>query len=177
MGAAITTRHIVVRSLSPKNTRGTLSCGNLVVPCALGRGGITSRKREGDGATPRGSLALEGGFYRPGAHRRPRTAIHLAPTLPADGWCDAPNDRNYNCRVRHPYSASAEHLWRTDSLYDIVVVLGYNRRPRLRGRGSAIFLHVAKPGYTPTEGCVALAYGDLVKVLAAIGPRTRLVVV
>ena len=177
MGAAITVRHIVVRSLSPKRTRGSLRYGNLVVPCALGRGGTTSRKREGDGATPRGAFRLEHGYFRPDLHRRPRTVLPLSPTRHDDGWCDAPNDRNYNCRVRHPYPASAEHLWRTDVLYDVVVVLDYNRRPRRRGAGSAIFLHVAKPGYPPTEGCVALAYPDLVKVLAAIGPRTRLVVV
>ena len=88
---------------------------------------------------------------------------------PRDGWCDAPADRNYNRPVRHPYPASAERLWRADGLYDVVVVLGYNDRPRVRGRGSAIFMHVARPGYAPTEGCIALARPHLLRVLDAAG--------
>ena len=92
-----------------------------------------------------------------------------------DGWCDAPADRNYNRPVRLPYAASAERLWREDELYDVVVILNYNVRPRSRGRGSAIFMHVARPGYAPTEGCIALARGHLLRLLerlrvpAAIG--------
>jgi L,D-peptidoglycan transpeptidase YkuD (ErfK/YbiS/YcfS/YnhG family) len=166
-----------VRSLAPGRTRGTLRCGNLTLPCALGRGGISSRKREGDGATPRGVFRFEGGFFRSDAHRRPQTALHFAATQRHDGWCDAADDRNYNRFVRHPYPKSAECLWRDDGLYDVVLVIGYNRRPRRRGAGSAIFMHVAKEGYEPTEGCIALAYPDLVKVLAYIGPATRLVVI
>ncbi len=170
-------RHIVVRSLSPKSTRGHVRCGPLVLPCALGRGGITSRKREGDGATPRGVFRLEGGFFRPDLRPRPRTGLPLAATRPDDGWCDATEDRNYNRRIRHPYPASAERLWRKDGLYDVVVVLGYNRRPRVRGAGSAIFLHVAAAGLSPTEGCVALAYRDVLKLLSLARRRTRLIVV
>lgn len=94
-----------------------------------------------------------------------------------DGWCDAANDGNYNRRVRHPYSASAEHIWRADALYDVVAVLDYNRRPRKRGAGSAIFMHVASSGLKPTEGCVALARPDLLKVLRYVGRRTQLLVV
>ena len=90
------------------------------------------------------------------ARRLPARAIR-----PDDGWCDASADRNYNRPVRHPYSASAERLWRSDGLYDLVVVLAYNERPRVRGRGSAIFMHVARPGYAPTEGCIALARAHL----------------
>jgi L,D-peptidoglycan transpeptidase YkuD (ErfK/YbiS/YcfS/YnhG family) len=87
-----------------------------------------------------------------------------------DGWCDAPGDRNYNRPVRHPYPASAERLWRDDALYDMVVVLRHNQRPRLRGRGSAIFMHVARPGYLPTEGCIALERGHLLRVLERLRP-------
>lgn len=166
-----------MRSLAPGRTQGTLRCGNLVLPCALGRGGITSRKREGDGATPRGVYRLESGYFRPDRHRRPQTALRLAATQRDGGWCDAADDRNYNCFVRHPYPESAERLWRDDGLYDVVLVIGYNRRPRRRGAGSAIFMHVAKDGYAPTEGCIALAYPDLLKVLARISPATSLIVV
>jgi L,D-peptidoglycan transpeptidase YkuD (ErfK/YbiS/YcfS/YnhG family) len=87
-----------------------------------------------------------------------------------DGWCDAPADRNYNRPVRLPYAATAEHLWRSDALYDVVVVLDYNERPCMRGRGSAIFMHVARPGYAPTEGCIALARPHLLRLLERLAP-------
>jgi L,D-peptidoglycan transpeptidase YkuD (ErfK/YbiS/YcfS/YnhG family) len=145
--------------------------------CALGRSGVRAAKREGDGATPRGTFALERTHYRRDRILRPRTALALRSTRPADGWCDAASDRNYNRPVTHPYPVSAEHLWRRDGLYDLLVVVDYNRRPRRRGCGSAIFMHVAGTGLAPTEGCIALARRDLVKVLAATGPGTRLVVV
>ncbi|WP_083567560.1 L,D-transpeptidase family protein [Hyphomicrobium sp. CS1GBMeth3] len=166
-----------MRSLSPGSTKGRLVCGNLVVPCALGRSGTRSRKREGDGATPRGTFRLESAFFRRDKLMRPGSALPLMASHPDDGWCDATNDRNYNRRVKHPYPASAERLWRRDGLYDIVVVIDYNRRPRRQGVGSAIFMHVAERGHKPTEGCVALARRDLVKLLKRIGRRTRIVIV
>jgi len=92
---------------------------------------------------------------------------------PDDGWCDAPDDRNYNRLVRHPYPARAEQLWREDGLYDIIVVLDHNRRPRVRGAGSAVFLHCAAEGYTPTAGCIAVRRADLVRLLARVGQGAR----
>lgn len=82
-----------------------------------------------------------------------------------DGWCDAPADRNYNRPVRLPYAANAEAIWRADHLYDVVVVLSHNTLPRVRGAGSAIFVHVARPGYEPTEGCIALRREHLLVLL------------
>jgi L,D-peptidoglycan transpeptidase YkuD (ErfK/YbiS/YcfS/YnhG family) len=143
----------------------------------LGRSGLTSRKREGDGATPRGTYRPETARFRPDRLRRPRTSLALSRIAPDEGWCDAAGDRNYNRPVRHPYPGSAERLWRTDGLYDAFVVLDYNRRPRIQGRGSAIFLHIAPEGRKPTEGCVALSRRDLLKVLPRLGPRTRIVIV
>ena len=166
-----------MRSTGAQSTVGRLSFGNLKLRCALGRGGISSRKREGDGATPRGTFQLEGALWRSDALRRPRTAISLRKTRPDDGWCDAANDRNYNCPVKHPYPASAERLWRQDRLYDVIVVLDYNRRPRVRAKGSAIFMHVAEHGLKPTEGCVALARHDLLKLLARVNRKTRITIV
>lgn len=165
-----------MRSLAPGSAVGRLTCGNLVLRCALGRGGISSAKREGDGATPRGTFRIGRVYYRRDRLCRPRTALGLAATRPRDGWCDAADDRNYNRFVTHPYPASAEHLWRTDGLYDVVAVIDYNRRPRTRARGSAIFMHVAEQGLRPTQGCVALARRDLLKVLARLGPHTRIAI-
>jgi L,D-peptidoglycan transpeptidase YkuD (ErfK/YbiS/YcfS/YnhG family) len=131
-------------------------------------------KQEGDGATPRGHWHLVRVLYRADRVRRPRTALPVATLRPDDGWCDAPDDRNYNRPVRHPYGASAERLWRDDRLYDVVVVLDHNHCPRIRGRGSAIFLHLARPGFAPTEGCIAVSEPDMRRLLAGAGPRSGL---
>jgi L,D-peptidoglycan transpeptidase YkuD (ErfK/YbiS/YcfS/YnhG family) len=152
-------------------TRGWLKLGNLTFPCALGRAGVHVRKREGDGATPAGVWSLLCVLYRADRMCRPRTILKTRPLRRHDGWCDAPNDRNYNRLVQHPYPASAERLWRTDGLYDVLVVLNYNARPRVRGKGSAIFLHVMRSGYAPTEGCIALARGHLVRLLERLDGR------
>ena len=142
--------------------------------CALGRTGRRMHKREGDGASPAGVWTLREVYYRSDRLMRPATRLPIRALRPPDGWCDAPADRNYNRRVTHPYPASAEHLWRDDGLYDIVVVLGYNDRPRIKGRGSAIFLHCASPHYKPTEGCIAVRRSDLVGLLARLSRTTTL---
>jgi L,D-peptidoglycan transpeptidase YkuD (ErfK/YbiS/YcfS/YnhG family) len=168
---------LVVRTLNAAATRGTLELGHRRVRCALGRSGRRVGKREGDGASPIGAFALREVFYRADRGPRPLARMPVHRTAPADGWCDSARDANYNRFVRHPYRASAEHLWRCDGLYDLLVVLGYNDRPVLRGRGSAIFIHCARPGYAPTEGCIALARADLVRLMPALrrGMHLRIV--
>ena len=113
-------------------------------------------------------------LYRPDRLRCPETALPTLPIGPSDGWCDAAGDRNYNRRVTLPYPASHEELFRADGLYDICVVLGYNDDPRRQGGGSAIFMHVAAEGFSPTAGCVALRRWDLLKLLR-MSPRGVLV--
>ena len=146
------------------------------VRCALGPSGVIDPqdKREGDGKTPLGILPIRRVLYRPDRGGPPRTALPTAPIAPDDGWCDAPDDPAYNLPVTLPYPASAERMWRDDGLYDLVVVLGYNEDPVQPGRGSAIFLHLAKPDYAPTQGCVALARPDLETVLGLAGPGAAL---
>jgi len=146
---------------------GRLVLGRLVCQAALGRGGLVAQKQEGDGGTPIGLLHLRRVLYRADRVARPRCAVPVEPIAPQDGWCDDPADRAYNTMVRLPYDARHEELWRADGLYDLVGVLGWNDAPVVRGRGSAIFLHVAQPDFAPTEGCIALAPADLVAVLAA----------
>jgi L,D-peptidoglycan transpeptidase YkuD (ErfK/YbiS/YcfS/YnhG family) len=150
--------------------------GPLAFACALGRAGCLARKREGDGATPVGQWQLRRVLYRADRTPRPRTALPVRAIRRDDGWCDAGTDRNYNRPVRHPYPASAERLWRIDQLYDVVVLLGYNDAPRRRGRGSAIFMHVARPGLEPTEGCIALARPHLLRLIERVGPQTSVAV-
>lgn len=155
---------IVVRR-APGNKRQALIClGHGTRRAALGQSGIAALKREGDGATPLGSFALRQVFYRSDRMMRPRTQLPIRAIRTEDGWCDDPASRNYNRLIKLP-SRRAEGLMRKDHLYDLVVVLGYNDRPRVKGKGSAIFLHLARPGYTPTEGCVALSRHDLLMLL------------
>ena len=149
---------------------GWLQCGNRVFRCTLGRGGVTTDKREGDGATPAGAYPLRQLLYRSDRLAPPPNALPTSPLRPRDGWCDDPGHSAYNCPVTLPLDASAESMWRDDHLYDLVVVLGYNDDPVVSGLGSAIFLHVASPEYSPTEGCIALAKEDLLTVLADITP-------
>jgi L,D-peptidoglycan transpeptidase YkuD (ErfK/YbiS/YcfS/YnhG family) len=167
-----TVQQVTVRGIAARPERGLLSLNGLSFSCALGRSGRKSDKREGDGATPIGAFHMRQAFYRADRILRPRTSLPLTALRPDDGWCDEPGDRNYNRRVRHPYQASAEHLWRTDHLYDVVVVLGYNETPRVRGRGSAIFMHVAGENFAATAGCVALRIGDLLRVLERASTAT-----
>ncbi len=104
------------------------------------------------------------------AIKPPKTALPVQSIRPDDGWCDAPLDASYNRPVALPYPASAERMWREDDVYDLVVVLGHNDDPVVPGAGSAIFLHLARPDWSPTEGCVALARGDLEALLAEAKP-------
>jgi L,D-peptidoglycan transpeptidase YkuD (ErfK/YbiS/YcfS/YnhG family) len=104
-------------------------------------------------------------LYRGDRLRRPRSGLPVVALKIDDGWCDDVSDRNYNRRVRHPYPASAERLWRDDHLYDVIVVLGYNDGPRVKGHGSAIFMHVASPGFKPTQGCIALERSHLLRLI------------
>ncbi len=146
---------------------GRLALGGHVFRAALGRGGVSAHKREGDGATPAGVLPLRRVFYRADRLRPPACAVPLEPIAPNDGWCDDPADPSYNRLVRLPCQASHEELWRADGLYDVMGVLGWNDSPVRRGEGSAIFLHVARDDFGPTDGCVALRLPDLIAVLAA----------
>lgn len=165
---------INIHTLSAQSTTGTLQFGWRRMACALGRAGRRVRKREGDGASPVGAWTVRNVYYRPDRIARPTVRLPLQIITQQHGWCDAPGDRNYNRPIRHPYRASAEHLWRQDGLYDIIVVLGCNDRPVIRGRGSAIFLHCARAGYEPTQGCIAIARPDLAKLLAVLAPHTKL---
>lgn len=156
---------------------GVLRCAGRAWRCALGRGGIRSDKREGDGATPVGRFALRRLLYRSDRLATPLTALPVATIGPQDGWCDDPAHPAYNRPVTLPFAASHERLWRDDALYDVIVVLGHNDAPPVPGLGSAIFLHVARPDYGPTEGCVALALPDLLDLLAVVRTDTFLRVV
>jgi L,D-peptidoglycan transpeptidase YkuD (ErfK/YbiS/YcfS/YnhG family) len=151
---------------------GEFEFGGRASRCALGSNGVVAAadKREGDGRSPLGVWPIRRVLYRPDRGPGPQTALPFAPIAPADGWCDDPNDAAYNRPVALPYPASAETLWREDALYDLIVVLGHNDDPPVPGRGSAIFLHLARPGFSPTQGCVAITRADMEAVLRLAAP-------
>ncbi len=143
--------------------------------CAVGWGGVRTNKREGDGATPAGRFPLRQVLYRPDRVAPPRTALSIAPLSPDDGWCDDPaHPLLYNRPLRLPHEARHEELWRADHVYDLIVILGHNDAPVVPALGSAVFLHVAQPDYAPTAGCVAVAAGDLLTILAGVSKRACL---
>jgi L,D-peptidoglycan transpeptidase YkuD (ErfK/YbiS/YcfS/YnhG family) len=155
---------------------GTARFADRILRCALGHGGVSDAKREGDGATPIGAWPLRRLLYRPDRIAAPITGLPMTSIGPADGWCDAPDDKNYNRPVILPYPARTEALWRADPVYDLVVPLGYNDGPIRPGLGSAIFLHLARDGYLPTEGCIGLNLSDLLAYLAVATTASRVVV-
>jgi len=151
---------------------------SLDAPCALGRAGMidAASKREGDGKTPVGTYSFRQVFYRADKMAEPRTILTSTPLSKALGWCDDPVHKQYNQLVQLPFASSHEKLWRDDTLYDLVLVIGHNDAPVVPELGSAIFVHVAKGGFLPTEGCVALERPALLALLSLIRPGDQLMI-
>lgn len=174
---------IIVTPSKGDPTMGTLTLGDKVFPCALGKQGVTGSKVEGDHKTPEGIFPLRTVYYRYDKLAKPiYSQVPMMALLEEDGWCDDPEDVAYNKSVMLPYHTSAERLWREDDLYDVIVVLGHNDDPINEGKGSAIFLHVARNGrlesgvtsFHGTEGCIALKKQDLLDILPDLSPETTL---
>ena len=165
---------LVVRTLCPARATGLLQAGTARVPCALGAGGLTRTKREGDLKTPAGHWALRCVLVRTDRVRPFQTGLPVVAITPDSGWCDDPAGRSYNRPVTLPFAARTEALYRDDHIYDIIVVLSHNERPRVRGAGSAIFFHLARTGHTPTQGCIAIDRAPMLRILQRCGPQTRL---
>jgi len=163
-----------VRPAAGDHRRGWLLAGPLALPVALGRSGIKANKREGDGATPRGRFRLRRLWWRPDRAARPRTLLPVRRITPSDAWCEDAHDRRYNQAIRLAPGAAGDHLWRQDRLYDLIIELDHNTRPRVAGRGSAVFVHIARPGMRPTAGCVALTPGALRRLVGALSERTEI---
>lgn len=155
-------------------SKGRLRFRGRVMPCTVGRGGVRARKREGDGATPKGSHGIVGMLYRPDRIARP--VNWAVPIRPGDLWSDDPDDPDYNMMVRAPYAASHEVLRRADPLYDLVILTDWNWPYAVPGRGSAIFVHRWRRPGAPTEGCIGMRPADLLWVARGIAIGSRLIV-
>jgi len=167
---------VTVKRAAGDPRRGWLLLDGRAIPVALGRSGIRANKFEGDGATPRGSFRARKLWWRADRHPRPRTRLSAAPISPQDAWCENPQSRHYNRPIRLAIGEVGDRLKRDDHLYDFVVEIDHNVRPRIANRGSAVFLHLAREGYGPTAGCVAMNKAAMLHLLKRLGPRTRIAI-
>ncbi len=153
-----------------------LRMDTLKFPCAIGKSGVVPQGngREGDCKTPLGTYQIRYGLYRDDRVKLPQTKLTFWRIYRDDGWCDAPNDPAYNRPVRLPYPSSAEALWRDDHVYDVVIVLSHNDSPPVANMGSAVFIHVARTGYTPTLGCVAVSRDDMLKLIPVLDNKSSI---
>ncbi|MBT4880132.1 MAG: L,D-transpeptidase family protein [Alphaproteobacteria bacterium] len=164
---------LIVRGNGIGATQGTAQWGKHVFPCALGRSGIQPKVKEWDGTTPIGDFPFRKVYARKDKISLPKTKLPLIVTEENMGWCDDAGDKeNYNRPVELPYNKSHEKLWRDDDLYDVVLVIGHNDDPPCPGLGSAIFIHVAREGFSPTEGCIAFKLEDLQMILETATQET-----
>ena len=169
-------RTLYVRASPGIRTRGVLLAGHLAIPVALGRGGILTNKREGDGATPRGRFRLVRLWWRADRSPRPATTLPSRRIGPQDAWCEDPSGRRYNRHVLVPADGAGDRLRRADHLYDFIIEISHNARPRVTRRGSAVFIHVARPDLGPSAGCVTMPKARLRGLLRKLGARTRIII-
>lgn len=167
---------IRVRPRPGRRSQGWLFAGPLTMPVALGRSGIRADKREGDGATPRGRFYPLGLWWRGDRWLRPATRLRGRRISPLDAWCEDPSDRRYNRPFRRSANEPGDRLFRSDELYDFIVEIDHNTRPRIARRGSAVFMHIARPGLAPTAGCIALRPRDMQILLARLTSKTRIII-
>jgi L,D-peptidoglycan transpeptidase YkuD (ErfK/YbiS/YcfS/YnhG family) len=167
---------IWIRRAAGNSRRGWLRAGGIAFPVALGRGGIIANKREGDGGTPRGTFRPRLLWWRDDRHARPRTFLPVRAIRHADAWCEDPASRQYNQPIRLEPGRSGDRLERDDHLYDFIIEIDHNTIPRVAGRGSAVFLHLARENFGPTAGCVSMTQSAMLRLLQRLGPRTRIVI-
>jgi L,D-peptidoglycan transpeptidase YkuD (ErfK/YbiS/YcfS/YnhG family) len=167
---------IRIRTAAGDPRRGWLTAAGQTVPVALGRGGVRANKREGDGGTPKGTFRPRRLWWRADRHPRPSTFLPVRTIRPEDAWCEDPSSRHYNRPIRLQRGRSGDRLRRDDHLYDFIVEIDHNSSPRIAGRGSAVFLHLARENFSPTAGCVSMTRAAMLRLLARLGPRTRIVI-
>ena len=158
------------------NKSGYLKYKNLKFKCAFGKAGVGVKKREGDNITPKGNFRIIKVFYRKDKIKKLLTKINLIEIKKKMGWCTDPNSKDYNTQVKLPTKFNHEKLYRSDSLYDLILFINYNTNPIIKNKGSAIFIHVAKRNYNPTGGCIALKKKDLIHLLKLIKKNTKVFV-
>lgn len=142
--------------------------------CAIGKRGTSKKKKEGDNITPKGKFRFLKVYYRADKIKKLKTSLKKFKIEKNMGWCDDSRSKKYNQIIKFPFSYSAEHLYRRDNSYDIVIVLNFNTKPIIKNKGSAIFIHISKKNYRPTKGCVALSKKDMFLLLSKLKRRDQI---
>jgi len=153
-------------------TNKSLTYNNYKVKCVVGKRGIGAKKKEGDLITPKGSYKIKGILYRPDKVKNLNTKFEKKAINKKMGWCDDPKSKKYNKLIYFPFKYGAEKLYRRENIYDIILVLNFNMNPVKKNKGSAIFIHVAKKSFQPTQGCIALNKFELIKLVKSIKINT-----
>ncbi len=146
------------------------------VKCAVGKSGIGNKKEEGDNITPKGTFKIKYILYRKDRLKRLKTKLNLLPIKENMGWCDDPKSQNYNKLIRIPSKYNFEKLFRTDNIYDVILVLNFNMNPIKKNKGSAIFLHIAKNNYQKTKGCLAIKKRDIIKIINYLKKESKIII-
>ncbi len=167
---------IRVRPAAGNPRRGWLTAGPHIIPIALGRGGIIANKREGDGGTPKGTFRPRRLWWRADRSPRPETFLPVRAIRPDDAWCEDPASRHYNRPLTLSHHDSGDRLTRDDHLYDFIIEIDHNTQPTIAGRGSAVFLHLARADFSPTAGCVSMKKSAMLQLLCRIGPHTKIII-
>jgi len=142
--------------------------------CAIGKSGIISSKKEGDLATPKGTFELGTFYYRKDNNKPLKCKIKKKIIKEKMGWCNDSKSKKYNKEISFPFKYGAEKLYRKDKIYDLFINIKYNFSPVIKEKGSAIFLHITEGKYKPTEGCIAIAKKDFLKILPLINNKTKI---
>ena len=144
--------------------------------CSVGKSGVKKVKKEGDLATPKGTFKLGLLYYRKDRIKLPKCKIKKKIIRKNMGWCNDSKSNKYNRQIKFPYNYSSEKLYKRENVYDLFLLIKYNTRPVIKEKGSAIFLHIAKKNYQPTQGCVAISKKDFLKILPLINNKTSIAI-
>ena len=145
--------------------------------CCIGKSGLTTRKKEGDLATPKGLFKLGLLYYRKDRIKTLKCKLKKKVIKKNMGWCDDVRSKKYNKEISFPFKYRAEKLYRIDRIYDIFINIKYNQSPIIKGKGSAIFLHLSNKKYKATKGCVAILKKDFLKILPFIDQKTKILII
>ena len=149
---------------------------NYKLKCSVGKSGISYKKKEGDNRTPRGKFKFEYILYRKDRIINLRAKLKTIAIKKNMGWCDDSNSKNYNQLIKIPFKYTYEKLWIRQNIYDIILVLNYNRNPIIKNKGSAIFLHIAKNKYQATKGCIAISKNNIKLLVSKLSLKSKLII-
>ena len=153
-----------------------LTYQNNKVKCAIGKRGIGKKQKEGDQITPRGTFRIKNILYRKDKINYLRSVIKKTPIKKNMGWCDDPKSKNYNKLIKYPFNYKSEKLYRSNNIYDIILVLDFNMHPVKKNKGSAIFIHISNNKYSSTKGCIAIKKKELLRLIEFIDKKTKIII-